>query len=309
MKRKSLLIAGLAVGMVIFFILNGHGQQSGNYKKLVYDWYPASTTPVSAVLVIGGSEGGIGYGKSWARVLNGKGISVLDLAFFGKALLSGQLEEIPMEYFQRAWDTLSTLAGVNAKKLSIIAVSKGTEPALWLAAHNSNVSLVVAASPSHAIWQGINRANYSSVKSSWTLAGKPMPFIPYDYSRGTYPIVNFYLKGVESGTPAEALIPVEKIKGTVVLLAGGKDMIWPASAMTSALEKRYATVSGNKKLIVRNYPDAGHGFLLPFEGEAGKKKLMDALAPNLGFLGGDAAAFAQAMEESFQLVLEELTRH
>lgn len=306
----KLLFARVTLTLILLLpLLSAKAQSTGRYKKVIFDWYPTSTyAPAPAVLVLGGSEGGKGYGKAWAAVLNSRGYHVMDLAYFGITPLNEQLEGIPLEYFQHAWDTLSQMANVDPSRMAIIAVSKGTEPALWLAAQNPSVKVVVAASPSHAVWQSVNRQNYSSVASSWTLQDKPHPFIAYDYSRGTYPIANFYLKGVERNEPIEAILPVERIEGTIILLSGGKDRIWPSSKMASLIESRYRSQRPNGNIIARDFPNAGHGFLLPFEDVTKLTKLLNAITPNLGFLGGDSGALHEAVTESQKLVLTELAK-
>jgi hypothetical protein len=296
-----------AVVIAVFLIAGGgvaYCQEP--QQQLVYDWYPPQgKVNFPAVLVIGGSEGGKKYGQQWAKILNTKGFGVMALAYFGVEGLKKQLEEIPLEYFQTALDSLKTFAGVNASKISIVSMSKGTEAALLLAADNPSVKLVIAASPSHVVWQGVNRADYSSVKSSWLKNKQPYPFVHYDYSRGYYPIINFYLGALEKPIKPEVRIPIEKIKGTIVLLSGGKDQIWPSSIMAMEIKNTY---SKSNILIAKDFPEAGHGFLIPYQTEEERRKIVESMKSAMNFLGGSVEAFEEAMQESYRLVLAELEK-
>ena len=278
-------------------------------SKLVYEWYtPDNQSSYPAVLVLGGAEGGLNYGQQWAKVLTKNGFGVMALAYFGVKGLDEQLEEIPYEYFQSALDTLKTFKGVKSDRISIISVSKGTEIAFLLAIENKSIRLVIAASPSNVIWQSINQANYGSVKSSWTKGGKPLPFVPYDYKNGFYPLVNLYMGVLNNPIDEETIIPLEKSNTKIVLFSGGQDQVWPSKYMSDAISNRLKTKHHDGFLLYYNYPFAGHGFLIPFQSADEKKKIMKSLAPNINFLGGTVEAYDEAMTESYKIVLNELLK-
>jgi uncharacterized protein len=292
--------------LIIKITIKGYGQ-GPDYNQLVYNWSaPQVSGKFPAILVIGGSEGGLGYGLKWAELLNAKGFGVMSLAYFGTDGLNSQLEEIPLEYFQKALDTLESFKGVDSGRIAIISVSKGTEAASLLSAENPEIRLLVLASPSHAVWQCINRVNYGSFRSSWTKNGKPLPFAAYDYSKGYYPVVNFYLGAIEKPLDPGVLIPIEKIHAKLIVLSGGEDMVWPSSAMAEKISERYLTGHKGQEIIFRDYPEAGHGFLLPYRSASEKAEILGKIKKNLNFLGGSAEAFEKAMDESLSLVLGEL---
>lgn len=309
-RNKNLKLLSILIGtMFLTFNQSGIFAQTAAQARLVYEWYPpANEATFPVVLVLGGSEGGLNYGQQWAKSLSKSGIGVMALAYFGVEGLNKQLEEIPYEYFQSALDTLKSFKGVLKDKIAIISVSKGTEAALLLASENKSVRLVIAASPSHVVWQGINRDDFNVVKSSWTKNGKPLPFLPYDYSRGYYPIINFYLGALDKPIDELAIIPLEKSNARIVLLSGGKDQVWPSGFMTESIKKRLKLMNHDKQLLCVNYPDAGHGFLIPFRTDDEKKKILAGIEPNIGFLGGTINAFSEAMTESNKTVTEELLK-
>lgn len=306
MKKNNInkaYIIVIGILMLSSINLNAFSQYTTK-NKLVYEWHaPDNQDSFPAVLVIGGSEGGLNYGQAWAKILTKQGFGVMALSYFGLDGQPQQLEEIPLEYFQTALDTMLSFKGVLANKIAIISVSKGTEPALILAAGNKSIRLVIAASPSHVVWQGINKADYSSVKSSWLKNGKPMPFVPYNFSNGYYPLVNFYQAALDNPFNEQAIIPVENSDAEIILFSGAKDQVWPASRMAEAMEKRLKLKKQDGKLKCIDFADAGHGFLIPFQNQEEKKKILAGIEPNINFLGGSLEAFDDAMTKSNEAAL------
>ena len=92
----------------------------------------ASGQPRKAIIMLGGSEGG----KSWSRIkrpityLVQKGYSVLSLAYFKEKGLPNSLEEIPLEYFEKAFNWLSAQKEIVTNEYIILGGSKGAEASL-----------------------------------------------------------------------------------------------------------------------------------------------------------------------------------
>lgn len=306
MKKRKRIILGIII--LLFFSTTSNSQNSANYK-LIYEWSaPTNLTNYPAVLVIGGSEGGLKYGQGWIKLLNQRGFGVMALAYFGGHGLKPQLEEIPIEYFQRALDTLKEFPGVDKNKIAIISNSKGTEASLLLASQDLSVRLVIASSPSYVVWQCINKENYISLKSSWTKGGVPIPFVPFDYSKGYYPIINFYLGSLEKPINEDAIIKVENSKAKIVLFSGGKDQIWPSSEMSARLKKRVEEQKSESEIQHHDFPEAGHGFLIPFQSDEEKQKILARISNSINFFGGTIEAYDNAMTSSLQTSLSELEK-
>jgi len=107
---------------------------------------------------------------------------VLSLAYFKSTGLPDSLEEIPIEYFEKAFDWLSKQDSIIRDEYAILGGSKGAEIALWLGSKYSQLKAVIALSPSSVIWQGIpiNRYDLGKGKmSSWSYQGESLPFLPY----------------------------------------------------------------------------------------------------------------------------------
>ena len=85
---------------------------------------------------------------------------------------------MPLELFSEALDLLESL-GVG--RLAIIGISKGAEAALLVACRESRVHAVVAVAPSSVAWAEVGPADSdATLRSSWTVNGQPVPFVPYD---------------------------------------------------------------------------------------------------------------------------------
>ena len=205
--------------------------------------------PRRAIIMLGGSEGG----KSWSRIkrpielLVDKGYAVLSLAYFKAPGLPGSLEEIPLEYFERAFNWLSIQRGIVSDEFAILGGSKGAEAALVLGSNYPQVKAVIAFSPSCVVWQGIPAKRFElgkDVKSSWSRKGKGLPFVAYSPSVKKVNLLLLRLrkmheKALENVTRENnAAIHVEDIRGAILLISGERDRLWPSTEMSDKIMDR-----------------------------------------------------------------------
>jgi hypothetical protein len=202
------------------------------------------------VLVVGGSDGGPGA-PAVALMLASHGFAALSLSYFGVAGLPPTLENIPMEYFEKALQWLRSQPDVDPRFTAIYSESRGTEAALFTASIDSKVSAVVARSPSFAFWSGVSSAHLPG-KAAWTYRTQPLPYIPntlypdfilsYLWDRVTGTSVRqtpLFLEDLMHCKDPDAIgIPVEQIHGTVMLLSGADDQIWPSTRMAERIMMR-----------------------------------------------------------------------
>jgi uncharacterized protein len=212
-------------------------------------FYKPSKEPQKAIIMLGGSEGG----KSWSRInkpielLLQRGYALLSLAYFKSEGLPDTLEEIPLEYFEKAFDWLSNQPGIIKDQYAILGGSKGAEAALLMGSRSPRVKAVIAFSPSSVIWQGIpaNRFELSKdPKSSWSVKGVGLPFLPYSTSISKWDLRLLNLNKMhtsalqDAGMENKAFIKVEKIQGAVLLISGKHDRLWPAAEMSEQIMDR-----------------------------------------------------------------------
>ena len=267
-------------------------------QGLVATWYPpASGKAGPAILVLGGSEGGEGGGKRLGEAFARQGYGVLALAYFKAEGLPDQLQEVPLEYFAKAIAWLQANPLVDPNRIGLYGISKGGEAALLVASRAPAIRAVVAVVPSSLVWQGINFADYTDVKSSFSLNGQPVPYLPYDTSAPFTSILDLYERSLKfaDGHP-EAAIPVEKINGPVLLLSGKGDSLWPSAAMSDRVIARLDAKGFKFRHQHIAYPDAGHGAMSPPNGSgknSGYANMGGTEAGN-GFARADSWARIQA---------------
>jgi len=240
---------------------------------LVADFFTESSMqPRKAILMVGGSEGG----KSWSRVrtpieiLVQRGYSVLSLAYFKARGLPDTLQEIPLEYFERAFDWLSAQAGIAPDAFALLGGSKGAEAALLLGSKYPSVKAVIAFSPSSHVWQGIPGDRFAlvdDVRSSWTWEGEGLPFLPYPAHIHRRDLLMMRLRKMheealrDEAKAQNAAIPVENIQGAIMLISGTGDRLWPAAEMGERMMTRL-TVNGFKYPHEHLVLDGGHNGIL-----------------------------------------------
>jgi dienelactone hydrolase len=226
---------------------------------------PSTSGKHPGIIVIGGAGGGLGSASTVGSLLAEGGYATLALAYFGVEDLPTQLQEIPLEYFEQAITWLRAHPLVDPSKIGLVGTSKGGEAALLVGATYEEIRAVAAYSPSHVVFQGIDEAwSDSSVsKSSWTLHGEPVPFVPFrmDYDcierYGFY--LGLYLASLQDRQAAErAVIPVERINGPILLVSGTDDATWPSSMMCEQVVERLKRHDFRFSFQHLRYDGAGH---------------------------------------------------
>jgi dienelactone hydrolase len=211
---------------------------SVDHDGFVGDYVAPAGKPRAAVLLFGGSEGGLApYVQTLAAHLAGHGVAALAIGYFGLPGTPDGLSRIPLEYFVRATRWLQAKSSLRGR-ITVMGTSRGSEAALLLGAHFPDlVGRVVGVVPSSVV----NAAYPISVTSAWTLHGRPLP---YEQSFGY---------AGDSHDPAT--IPVERIRGPLMTICAGADDIWPSCSFARAIAGRrrahgaaahdvYATAAG-----------------------------------------------------------------
>ena len=226
---------------------------------------PLTSGTHPGVIVLGGAGGGLGSPSTVGSLLAEQGYAALALAYFGLEHLSARLEEIPLEYFKSAIEWMRSQPSVEPSKIGMVGTSKGGEAALLASATYREIRAVVAYSPSHVVFQGIDEAwsDASASKSSWTLGGKPVPFVPFRMDNDCIERYGFYLglylSSLQDRHAVErAVIPVERINGPVLLASGTDDAIWPSSMMCEQVIERLKQRHFAFSFQHFSYDGAGH---------------------------------------------------
>ena len=240
-------------------------------------WFlPPGDGPHPAVIVLGGSEGGLPV-RSAAPLLASHGYATLALAYFGLPGLPRGLVNIPLEYFGRAIAHVRAAVAPRNDFVAVYGGSRGGELALLVASLNAEIRAVVAVVPSGVVSGafGPSEPGDSRPRGAWTQAGKPLPDMSqnnrYDNSwvadpvqspiKGTPRVLNAMrdLDAMERAT-----IPVERIKGPVLMVSGRDDQLWPSFELSEIARRRLEAHNHPWPFEHISYPDAGHGMVPPY---------------------------------------------
>jgi len=293
---------------------------------------PRAAGMAPGVLLLGGSEGGLH--ERDAQVLAGHGFTVLALAYFGLPGLPPGLIDIPLEHFTRGLDVLAAEPGTGAAaRFGVLGGSRGGEAALLTAARDERVGAVVSVVGSGLVTQGIDFRRGSLLgilgqpTGSWTWRGEPLPYLPYvipdelsDLVARGLPVPLRLAYPPVPGDPAaleRVSIPVERIRGPVLLLSAGQDGMWPGAAYSQVAADRLAR--GRHPFPFRHQvmETAGHAIAgppPPDTGGAGGPVAADggttSPGPGVTFeLGGTAAATRAARAQAWRATVGFLREH
>jgi dienelactone hydrolase len=259
------------------------------------------------VIVLGGSEGGVP--EEISAVLASHGFTTLALAYFNAPNLKDELVDVPIELVQDGVSFMKANRSVcHDRPLGVLGSSKGAELALLSAAYFSDIRAVAAVAPSSVVFSGIGRGVGS--QSSWSFHRQPLPFangtVPQsvkdaiEAQRNARAPISFaaeYASMLENTDP-QAIIPVERIAGPVLLVAGGSDRLWPSLEMADRIIARLRAAQHpyNDRLLA--YPDAGHPIGLPYQFAAAE------LAHSAIALGGSPAVNEAASEDAWPKIVQ-----
>ena len=237
---------------------------------------PAGSSPRVAVLAIGGSGGGVGMAAD-AALLASHGHPTLALAYFRYPGRPDRLQDIPLECSATAARRLAAESGVRRGREAILGYSRGTEPAMLVGAYFPDLinGVVVYAPTSTAA------AGFPGGGAAWTRAGRP----------------------IAAGSP----IPVERLDGPILLLAGADDQVWQSARFVQELTDRLDEHRFGQPHQALVYPQAGHSVgTFPFQ-PAGTT-VIHPVTGGLIALGGTRPANAAARRDGWPKVLEFLAR-
>jgi dienelactone hydrolase len=212
-----------------------------------------------AVLLLGGSGGGIGWQDYMSHMLADRGYLAMSVAYFRMPGLPDELERIPLESIEGALDWLLHQPGVDRTRIGIGSVSKGSELALRIASMHPEIHAVAAFTPSGVAFQSL--APGFPLTSSWSYRGKDVPFVPYGAVPPNATLADRYLAGVRSASPAlldSASTRVEQINGPILMLSGESDNLYGSATLARMVEARLHSHGFKHSVEHIAYPNAGH---------------------------------------------------
>jgi dienelactone hydrolase len=205
---------------------------------------PAGTGPHPAVMVLAGSGGGMHEQR--AALYASRGYTALALGYFKAPGRPDHISDTPLEYFESALQWIHAQLAPRNGFVAVSGVSRGGELTLLLAARfPALVSAAIAYVPS-AVVHGTLRAGHPDQPrdaTAWTWRGEALPNVwrgnPHaDWTAFDKPpapgwpvrqAAAFHSVMGNAQAVAAARIPVENIRGPVLLISGTDDGFWPST--------------------------------------------------------------------------------
>jgi esterase/lipase len=198
---------------------------------------PGDGSHEKVMIVMSGSNGGMRMTKQIADFYHEHGIPALALALFGTKGTQPFLDRVPVEYVEHA---IQWLKAQGYQKIGIDGISKGSEMALVAASMFPEISCVIARVPSYFVSEGLKgngMRKTTSGTSCWSYQGKELPYAPYCGNEKSINMMKIILTEKEMHiitinrdkriTP-DSIIPIERIRGSVLLLSSKHDVVWPS---------------------------------------------------------------------------------
>jgi hypothetical protein len=134
---------------------------------------PAGSDPRPAILVVGGSDGGVPVEK--AAWLAEHGYAAFALAYFRYENLPPDLEAIPLEYFGNALGWMMKRPEIEPDHIAVLGTSRGGELALQLGSMYPEIKAVVAYVPANVRYAAC--CGGTAVPYAWTWHGRPLSYL------------------------------------------------------------------------------------------------------------------------------------
>lgn len=247
MLKKTLLVLLILVIGLFIFLESYTPPLSENHGKVQTRLYLGESENQPLIVGFGGSEGGNAWDSDFWKPTRdqflAKGYAFLALGYFGSQDTPEALDRISLNAIHDAIIGITENPKIDGRKIAIIGGSKGGELVLNLASYFDDIDAVVAMSTSHVSFAGLTMMSNTS---SWTLNDKEVPFAPTPYAAIPAMISGDHLEAYrlileDKDAEQKAMIPVEKIKGSVLLLSASNDEAWPSAAMSDKIVDRLKT--------------------------------------------------------------------
>lgn len=198
-----------------------------------------------AVLVVGGSEGGMPTRR--AAWLASHGYVALALCYFRCEGRSDSLLRIPLEYFQQALEWLIERPEVDPQRLGVMGISRGGELALQLGSMFPALKGVVAFVPANVRYPAC--CGFPGLMPAWTWGGRDLAYAP--------PRLR------DRSMEMDAAIHVEATHGSILMIGGVDDGVWPSAEMVETAAARLRSAHFRYTVVALQYPHAGHRAGMP----------------------------------------------
>lgn len=261
--------------------------------------------PFPLVITLGGFRGGVNEERARMLALSGK--ASLALAYFGCPGLPSALQQIPLEYCEKAIFWAKSHPAIDSDRIALWGVSRGAELALLLGVlFSRHFRAINATLPSSVVYGAIQED-----APAWTYRGQAvLPSAPFPslaelsglgQTRETaIALTPLFLRGMEDQVRFQASqIPIENIECPLLIASAGDDRMWPSEIFAKQLAQRLAMQNPPCFFRHLQYPFAGHAISSSNETEA-----MHPIAKVWLSYGGSVQANEEARQDLWRQTLQ-----
>lgn len=273
MKKIVLLLVGIVIiGVFLWFskdyfsnTVKPQSISQNGFKAQFYNKGEGQNK--TAIIILGGGP----YGDFWGSEFAEAGHTGLSLPYHRQEGLPPLIEEIPLEYFEKAMNWLIGQPGVNPDKILVMGASTNAELALLLAAtFPDKIKGVIAICPSAVTWSNtVFPWSSEELKTKWTYHGEPIPFLAMEKIKGnetnTIETLGYWNSGLDDTLQVDqAAIKVEKINGPILLITPLDDKVWPSFRMSEMITSRLEESQFEFSCQNVTYENAGHTIMAQY---------------------------------------------
>ena len=238
-------------------------------------WYTDGERKKRCLIVNITFGGGSMFVKSIAKWLIANDCDALGLTISGSKQTGKNQSEIPVEYVESA---VKYLQDKGYEKIGIMGLSLGASMSLLGASLIPDLSLVISLSGFDRVFEGVlgMGTQYPSGHSSFTWRGEEIPFQPFYLSKDEYIAAMKQAKeehgeaygrmlwdnSLKKEVNEEAVIPVENIKGSILMIGSATDTCWDTAGAAKRIAAKLKEKGLEAQIRVKTYEHGTH-FILP----------------------------------------------
>lgn len=256
-----------------------------------------------AVVTLDGAEGGIEAADRYASWLASHGYVALAVGWYHMKGLPRDLVRVPIAPVERGVALLRARADVDPQRIGVMGGSWGAILAMLVGATDPQVHAVVSWVGGPVLWNGLRR---DVPPADFHAALRQPPFLVHGHATGfvSAPDYERYLKTHDRAILEPGLIPIWRIHGPLMMVAGGDDGMEQSGQMAALAMQLLREHHHDQPDRTLYFADAGH---LIWPGYAPVRGLAAAL-PGLPPVGGSPGGYARADAPSGPAVLAFLAR-
>ncbi len=250
-------------------------------------YHEGTKYPDVVILRTAGSGAPKGNVISCSKFLFEAGYSVLCIGYYMWGTLGDVIDEIPLDYVEKAISWVRSYTGNSNLRIGITGLSQGASYALAAAARIPDISAVAAASPFDHVMEGNTNSFRRTGHSSYTWHGEPLPYTRWKLLDASLPKLLFHILrdkeyGIsrmmrygydKNGIDPVSAIEVENMHADLLLLASKDDDCWPSDEAVPRMVERLRVAGYSHHVESHIYERGCHnmGGDMTLTGKTGKK--------------------------------------